>query len=346
MLHRDRSVWGDDVEDFNPDHFAPDRVAALPPTAYRPFGTGLRACIGRQFALQEATLVLGLVLQRFEFIDHRNYQLHTQSTLTVKPADFWVRLRPRIDHAPRDSRTVTSSVEAAAEHRPASTGHGAPLLVLFGSNLGTAEGIANRLGREAVERGYQVTVAALDDHGTQLSTQGAVLIVCSSYNGEPPENATAFIGGLGELAPDAFAGVAYTVFGCGDTDWAATYQAVPKLLDAELERHGASRIHPRGEGNANGDFDDQYRSWHANLWADVAAALGLPADSHVGGADRSQVDHLHRQPAIDQPGRALLRGHPRPGHRQYRIDGEPGSGHPINPAPGSGAARRCALPDG
>ena len=71
----------------------------------------------------------------------------------------------------------------------------------------------------------------------------------------------------------------YTVFGCGDTDWAATYQAVPTLMDTGLERHGASRIHPRGEGNANGDFDGQYRSWHADLWADVGAALKLPAEA-------------------------------------------------------------------
>jgi len=280
MLHRDRSVWGDDVEEFDPDRFRPERFESVPATAYRPFGTGMRACIGRQFALQEATLVLGLVLQRFEFVDHRTYQLHTQSTLTVKPADFWIRLRPRTEHAARAATLVTSpTAQPSAEQRPAATGHGTPLMVLFGSNLGTAEGIANRLGREAVERGYQVTVAALDDHGKQLPTQGAVLVVCSSYNGEPPENATAFVGGLDKLAPDAFVGVSYTVFGCGDTDWAATYQAVPKLLDGELERHGATRIHRRGEGNANGDFDEQYRSWHAELWADVAAAVGLPPDS-------------------------------------------------------------------
>ena len=163
MLHRDRSVWGDDAEEFNPDHFRPERFKAVPPTAYRPFGTGLRACIGRQFALQEATLVLGLVLQRFEFIDHRNYQLHTKSTLTVKPADFWIKLRPRTDRALRVTIPAPSGEAAVAptgtRRRRRATGHGTPLLVLFGSNLGTAEGIANRLGREGVERGYQVTVA-------------------------------------------------------------------------------------------------------------------------------------------------------------------------------------------
>ena len=58
-LHRDRAVWGDDAEAFNPDRFVePQPPAKIPPNAYLPFGTGQRACIGRQFALQEATLVL------------------------------------------------------------------------------------------------------------------------------------------------------------------------------------------------------------------------------------------------------------------------------------------------
>ncbi len=176
MLHRDPTVWGDDAEEFNPDHFSAERIKDVPPFAYRPFGSGMRACIGRQFALQEATLVLGLLLQRFELIDHRNYELHTQATLTVKPDDFWIKVRPRTDRAlkitiPAPEPSAAPAAEAAPQ-RPPANGHGTPLLVLFGSNLGTAEGIANRLGREGEERGFQVTVAALDDHGTALPTRG------------------------------------------------------------------------------------------------------------------------------------------------------------------------------
>ena len=300
MLHRDRSVWGTDAEDFNPGHFDPERFAQVPPLAYRPFGTGLRACIGRQFALQEATLVLGMLLQRFDVIDHRNYQLHTRATLTVKPEDMWIQVRPRVDR-PLVHRATTKEPTSAVEAQSTAVGnaHGTPLLVLFGSNLGTAEGIANKLGREGGDRGYQVTVAALDDHGTDLPTDGAVLVVCASYNGEPPENAVAFVDKLRNRAvpAGAYGGVKFAVFGCGDTDWAATYQAVPMLLDVELARLGGTRIHPRGAGDAQADFDGQYRAWHAELWPDVAAALGLSEQvtQTAAGGPRLTIATVNRQ---------------------------------------------------
>src|SRR5215475_10942954 len=66
MLHRDPQVWGQNPEQFDPDRFSPENRAKIPPNAYKPFGTGQRACIGRQFALQEANLVLSMLLQRFE----------------------------------------------------------------------------------------------------------------------------------------------------------------------------------------------------------------------------------------------------------------------------------------
>jgi cytochrome P450/NADPH-cytochrome P450 reductase len=61
--------------------------------------------------------------------------------------------------------------------------HGTPLAVLYGSNLGTAEGIAIRIGLEGTERGFSVTLGAPDDQIDTLRSGGAAVIVCASYNG-------------------------------------------------------------------------------------------------------------------------------------------------------------------
>ena len=105
-----------------------------------------------------------------------------------------------------------------------------------------------------------------------------VVIVTASYNGQPPDNATKFCQKLRDpaLPADAFAGVEYSVFGCGNRDWSATYQAIPTLIDAELEKHGGKRIYKRGEGDARGDFDRDYRAWYGELFPSLATALDLP----------------------------------------------------------------------
>ena len=283
-LHRSTSVWGPDAAQFDPDHVAAERLAALPPHAYKPFGTGQRACIGRQFALQEATLVLGMLLQRFDLVDARGYQLHTKTTLTIKPDDFHLQVLPREDvplgipvqRTGPDPAVRTATPQAGPV--PTVARHGTRLTVLFGSNLGTAEALARRLAQEGTERGFDVTLGPLDDHVGDLPAGGALLVVCSSYNGTPPDNAAAFCRWIASAPAGAAAGVAYSVFGCGNTEWASTYQAVPGLLDRELEAHGGQRVHDRGEGNAAGDFDAAYRDWHGELWQTVATALDLPAE--------------------------------------------------------------------
>ncbi len=301
MLHRDQSVWGADAEDFNPDHVTPEKLSSLPPNAFKPFGTGQRACIGRQFALQEAALVLGMLLQRFEFVDYDDYQLKIKTTLTVKPADMLIKIKPRVGR-PID-HPVAAPAAAAAQPAPAplptADRHGTPLLVLFGSNLGTAEGIAAKLAQEGTARGYDVTEGPLDEHVGELPADGATIVISASYNGLPPENAEKFVSWLRDpaTAKDACAGATYTVFGCGNTEWAATYQAVPKLIDSQLDSHGARQVHPRGEGDARGDFDAQFRSWHSGLWTDLADALRLPVSAAEPAATgpRLSITVVNRQ---------------------------------------------------
>ena len=64
VLHRHRRLWRD-PDAFDPSRFLPD-MPQPPRFAYLPFGAGPRVCVGAQFALAEATLVLALMIQEFE----------------------------------------------------------------------------------------------------------------------------------------------------------------------------------------------------------------------------------------------------------------------------------------
>jgi cytochrome P450 / NADPH-cytochrome P450 reductase len=280
-LHRDPAIWGPDPEKFDPSHFDPELVKARPANAFRPFGTGFRACIGRHFALQEAALALAMILQRFELVDYARYELKMKQTLTVKPEGFRLKLRPRRERGTRIPAPTAKRLVAETRHEVASAPvirSGIPLLVLYGSNSGACQAIAQRIAEDATIHGLKAQVEELDSRVGNLPAAGAIVVVTASYNGTPPDNAAKFVGWISgsSLAPDAFAGVRFTVFGCGDHDWAETFQRIPRLIDSKLAEHGAERIHPRGEGDQSDDIDTQFRDWYGGLFESLARALRAP----------------------------------------------------------------------
>lgn len=115
MLHRDPEVWGADAERFDPDRFDPQAVRTRPAHTFKPFGTGARACIGRQFALHEATLVLGLLLRRYEFGSDPDYRLRVTERLTLMPEGLRLRLERR---SPDAARRPPVSASGTAEAEP------------------------------------------------------------------------------------------------------------------------------------------------------------------------------------------------------------------------------------
>ena len=68
-LHRQRSVYGEDAEAFDPSRWtkvSPD------PTEYMPFGYGPRRCAGEEKALQEAHYIIEQLAQRFRSLESRD----------------------------------------------------------------------------------------------------------------------------------------------------------------------------------------------------------------------------------------------------------------------------------
>lgn len=84
-VHRDPQVWD------HPQEFRPERFLGKQPSGaiFKPFGTGPRACIGRAFALHEATVVLSEICGRFT--------LSTADTRSAPEVDENLTLRPRVD---------------------------------------------------------------------------------------------------------------------------------------------------------------------------------------------------------------------------------------------------------
>ncbi|MFI7407190.1 cytochrome P450 [Streptomyces sp. NPDC049627] len=286
MLHR-QPVWGDNPELFDPSRFTPEAEAARPVHAFKPFGTGERACIGRQFALHEATMLLAMLVHRYRLHDHADYRLTVKETLTLKPDGFTLTLTPRTPadrlHTPLPG-AAPATPEAVADTAtlPARVRPGTAALFLHGSNYGTCRDFAAQLADEAAALGCTTQVAPLDDYAGSLPADRPVVITAASYNGRPTDDATAFATWLDE-ASDA-TDVTYAVLGVGDRNWAATYQHVPTRFDDRLAALGATRLVDRAAADASGDLTGAVRDFTARLRTALLERYGDPEATAPGDA--------------------------------------------------------------
>jgi cytochrome P450 len=85
VIHRDPR-WYDDPDAFQPERWADGLVQRIPRYAYFPFGGGPRICIGNQFALMEATLVLATIAQKYRLRLAPDAVVTPLPSMTLRPA--------------------------------------------------------------------------------------------------------------------------------------------------------------------------------------------------------------------------------------------------------------------
>ncbi|BCJ75082.1 NADPH--cytochrome P450 reductase [Catellatospora sp. IY07-71] len=288
-LHTHPKAW-ERPEEFDIDRWLPENRAKHHPHAYKPFGNGVRACIGRQFALTEARLALALVLQKFKFSDTGDYRMDVREALTRKPGDFELVVRTRQEH----ERTVFGAADLQTDDTQAQaavSGVGVNLTVAYGSSLGSCEDLARTIADRGERSGFGTTLTSLDELGDNLPTEGLLVVVAGSYNGKAPDNAQRFddLIGVG-LAEGSLADVRFALLGAGNTQWVATYQAFPKRIEQALLAAGATPVIERGVADAAGDFDGMATRWMNTLWATLAEQYAADTSDH--GAPRYQVQLL------------------------------------------------------
>jgi sulfite reductase (NADPH) flavoprotein alpha-component len=134
------------------------------------------------------------------------------------------------------------------------------LLILFATVTGNAERIAQRLALQTEQCGFSPRVMDMAHCTPEILTQQrTVLIVASTFgDGEPPEDAASFwqtmVCGKG---PD-LRGVEFSVLALGNLTY-DHFCRCGRDFDAALERHGATRLYPRIDCDA--EYQQPAKRW-------------------------------------------------------------------------------------
>ena len=189
---------------------------------------------------------------------------------------------------------ASAAERAMTDLEAASAAPAKPLVVLYGSQTGTAEELAKKTSKEAQKRGFAPKLVDMAKYETvDLSKEQNVLVITSTYgDGDPPDNAQAFWNFLqGETAPP-LAHLNYSVLALGDTNYSAFCQ-FGKNCDERFEKLGAKRVHPRV------DCDVDYET-PAKAWTDgVFAALSSSPEAALNGAASTTSEASVALPAAE-----------------------------------------------
>jgi len=85
VVHRSPR-WYDNPAQFDPGRWESDRAADRPRFSFFPFGGGPRHCIGKQFSMLEAKLILATVAQEYT-LDYLGDSLELRGSLTMHPKE-------------------------------------------------------------------------------------------------------------------------------------------------------------------------------------------------------------------------------------------------------------------
>eukprot|EP00903_Cladosiphon_okamuranus_P014088 g13095.t1 len=166
-----------------------------------------------------------------------------------------------------------------------------PLAILYGSETGTAQEVAEYVAGMARRRGFDAAATALDSVPVQqvLESSLAVFVVSTTGDGEVPSNMSTFWRFLLRrgLPGDCLESMRFAVFGLGDSGY-AKYNATARKLHARLLQLGAAELVGRGLGDDQsprgmwGDLDP----WLASLWSSLLKLKPLPGGTVIDDTPR------------------------------------------------------------
>uniref|UniRef100_A0AAG5CYL5 NADPH-dependent diflavin oxidoreductase 1 n=1 Tax=Anopheles atroparvus TaxID=41427 RepID=A0AAG5CYL5_ANOAO len=159
------------------------------------------------------------------------------------------------------------------------------LTILYGSQSGTAQDLAEQIWRESKMYYFRGNVLPMDEYDvSELISERFVVCVCSTYGqGEEPDNMKRFWKFLlrKSLPTDSLRQVHFAVLGLGDSRYPKFNYVAKKLHKRLLQLGGSAALHV-------GLCDDQhdlgygavFLPWINQLWEELAKLAPLPANQY------------------------------------------------------------------
>lgn len=183
----------------------------------------------------------------------------------MKPKGFNIKVRRRPG---KDSMVGLSGgpaihvSEAVDVAKPIAGREKSKIVIAYGSNAGTCKAFAEDLQTNAPEFGFEASIMTLDQATENIPKDIPFVIITSSYEGKPPDNAKKFVSWL-EVSNSASTldGVQYALFGVGNSEWASTYHKVPKVIEDLIRKQGAKQICDSSFADVKRDCTGDWESW-------------------------------------------------------------------------------------
>jgi sulfite reductase alpha subunit-like flavoprotein len=163
-------------------------------------------------------------------------------------------------------------------------------LILYGSETGNSQDVAEEVGRLAERLRFDTTVLDLDSVQLRdvLKYTLVVFALSTAGQGEMPQNARSFWKMLlsGALKPGVLRRMRFTSFGLGDSSY-PRYNVAHRMLCGRLTQLGAKTFCERGEGNEQHPEGHSagFREWIVQLKQGMLEAFPLPEGVVTLGED-------------------------------------------------------------
>ncbi|WP_134699256.1 assimilatory sulfite reductase (NADPH) flavoprotein subunit [Ammoniphilus sp. YIM 78166] len=164
--------------------------------------------------------------------------------------------------------------------------------ILYGSQSGNAQRLAQKAGKSLEGRGFQVTVSSMSDFKpNNLKKLTNLLVFVSTHGeGEPPDNAISFHEFLYSKRAPKLDGLRFSVLALGDS----SYEFFCKTgidFDQRLEELGAHRIYPRVDCDV--DYDEPAAEWFEGVAGRLSEGQGTGSTSMPTVSTAAQVESVY-----------------------------------------------------